>query len=389
MSKYADILKKKAKDWNCPDMMERVKIALPKLPFSSPFPNYMTYGGIPRNRITEFFGDPGGGKSSSAIDICKNAIKIFHDEYEAEVARMRELVASGKKEYAGPLEDLLERGPKKILYGDLEHSFDFKWATNMGIQEGDIDVMQPSDVPGEDILQAIQELIETGEVGLVVLDSIPSLVTKAELEKKYGERTVASLAGLMTVFLRKIVPILTRCSCTLLLINQTRPNMENPYVVNTPGGEAIKFYSSLRIFFRKGSPVDFVGNELPKNTEDPAGYIINLKVEKQKSAPNDRKIASYFLMAKTGIRPDFDFAKLAIDKYGIIKKNSGWFTMCDPSTGEILNDASGKPIKVNGAVRVYDYLQTHPDYYAQVRDYIVADINGQEETPAEDSLEEV
>ena len=282
MPSYADILKKKAKDWNCPDLMDRCKQILPRIPFSSPFPNYATYGGVPRNRITVYYGDPGGGKSSTSIDNCYQAVKLFAEEHETQVAAYREAIANGKKEYAGPLEDLIERGPKRVLYVDLEHAFDFKWADHMGIGEGDIDVMQPPDVPGEEILQTVQDIIETGEVGLVVLDSIPSLVTKAELEKKYGERTVASLAGLMTVFLRKIVPLLTRHDCTLIMINQTRPNMENPYVVNMPGGEAIKFYASLILFFRKGSPVDFVGNVLPKNVEDPAGYIIDIKIEKQK-----------------------------------------------------------------------------------------------------------
>lgn len=383
MPSYADILKKKAKDWNCPDLMDRCKQILPRIPFSSPFPNYATYGGVPRNRITVYYGDPGGGKSSTSIDNCYQAVKLFAEEHETQVAAYREAIANGKKEYAGPLEDLIERGPKRVLYVDLEHSFDFKWADHMGIGEGDIDVMQPPDVPGEEILQTVQDIIETGEVGLVVLDSIPSLVTKAELEKKYGERTVASLAGLMTVFLRKIVPLLTRHDCTLIMINQTRPNMENPYVVNMPGGEAIKFYASLILFFRKGSPVDFVGNELPKNVEDPAGYIINIKIEKQKTAPNDRKLSSYFLMAQTGIRPDFDFAKLAIDKYGIIKKSGGWYTLCDPATGEILVDETDKPVKVNGAIKVYEYLQTHPDYYASVQKFILDDINGKSDVDSD------
>ena len=97
-SSYEDILKKKAKDWGCPDMMSRAKKDIPRIPFSSPFPNYMTYGGIPRNRVTIFYGDPGGGKSSTSIDICKNAIQIFQEEHESEIVRMREAIAAGKKE---------------------------------------------------------------------------------------------------------------------------------------------------------------------------------------------------------------------------------------------------------------------------------------------------
>ena len=380
MANYADVLKKASKDWNCPDLFDSVKANIPKIPFSAPMLNWATYGGIARQRITEFLGAPGGGKSSSAIDLCFNAYNMFNEEHESKVQEMRQAVASGHKELAGPLEDLIDAGPKKILYADLEHSFDFKWAEKMGLTENMVDVMQPPDLPAEDILQMIQTVIETGQCGLIVLDSVPTLVPKAELEKKYGERTVAALAGLMTIFLRKIVPLLTRYDCTLLLINQTRPNMENPYVVNSPGGEAIKFYSSTRILFRLGSPVDFAGNELPASTENPNGYIINTKLMKQKVGSFDRKMASYFLMADSGIRPDYDYAKLAINKYAIIKKSGGWFTFCDPTTGEILEE-DGKPAKVNGQVKVYDYLQSHPDYYNLLKGYIQADINGTEFVP--------
>lgn len=390
MSSYSDIINKKKKEWDCPDMMNRPNCNK-KIPFSSPQMNYATYGGIPRNAITEFHGAEGGGKSSSSIDVCSNAVRIFKEEFDQEVQRMRELVSSGKKEYAGPLEDLIDRGPKKVFYLDLEHSFDIKWASKMNISSEDIEVMQPPDIPAEQILQTLQELIETGEIGLVVLDSIPSLVTQAELDKKYGERTVSSLAGLMTIFMRKIVSVLTRYECTLILINQIRDNMDNPYVINTPGGKAIKFYSSLRILFRLGTPVDMFGNELPASAENPAGYIVNAKIVKQKSAPFDRKLGSYYLMADSGIRPDFDYAKLAMNKYGIIKKAGAWMTLCDPNTGEVLMNDNNMPLKVNGLAKVYDYLHNHLDYYNAIKTYIENDINGVdvEESELVDSDEDV
>lgn len=384
---YADILRKKMKEWDAPDMME-VKHSGEKLPFSSPLLNYATYGGIPRNAITEFFGVPGGGKSTSSVDICKNAYQVFLKEHEEEVNALRLKISKGEKQYAGPLEDLIERGPKKVLYIDLEHSFDDKWAATLGVDRSQIDIMQPPDVPGEQILQTVQEFVESGEVGMLVLDSIPSLVTQAEMDKKYGERTVSSLAGLMTTFMRKITPLCARYETTLLMINQIRDNMDNPYVVSTPGGQAIKFYCSLRIQFNIGNPVDFLGNELPKSAENPEGYIINAKIVKQKSAPFDRKNASYFLMAKSGIRPDFDFAKLAIDKYGIIKKAGAWFTMCDPETGEILTTDGKTPVKINGLAKVYDYLKANPDYFNKLRTYIEADINGADPIAALKELDE-
>ena len=375
MSDFAKIIKDCEKEWACPELMESVnKTGGRKIPFSSPSLNYITYGGIPRAAMTEFYGVPGGGKSTSAIDICKNALEIFTKEYEDEIADIQAKIAKGKKELKSDLSDLMDRGPKKILYIDLEHSFNKKWAATLGITNKAIEIMQPPDIAAEKILQKVEDLIGTGEVGLIVLDSIPSLVPQAELEKKYGERTVAPLAGLMTQFCRKVTQILLRYDCTLLFINQLRANMNNPYVDNTPGGEAIKFYCSLIMCFRLGSPVDFLGNELPQKAENPSGYLINVKMVKQKSAPFDRKLGQYYLMSLSGLRVDFEFANLAIKQYNIIRKSGGWFTICDPETSEPL-EVDDTLVKINGLAKVYDYLQSNPEYYEKLCNFIINDIN--------------
>lgn len=378
MSMYDDIIKKKSKEWNAEHLMDGARMSSgDKLPFSSPLMNWSTYGGIPRNKISEFFGAPGAGKSTSAVDICKNAYPIFVQEHEERKMELRKIAATGNKGAKAELEELEENGPKKILYVDLEHSFDSAWAKTIGIKPEEIDIMQPPDVYAEQLLQTVQELIATGQVGLIVLDSIPSLVTQAELDKKFGERTVASLAGLLTIFFRKVVPLLTRYQCTLIYINQIRENMDNPYVVKTPGGQAPIFYSSLRILFQIGKPVDFAGNELLMSAENPAGYLVNAKIVKQKSAPNDRRNASYYLMCQSGIREDMDFAQLAIKKYGIINKAGGWFTMTDPYTGEVYEE-DGKIVKVCGMPKVFEYLQTNRAYYDKIKKFILDDINGTE-----------
>lgn len=380
-SGYVDIINKMKKEWKCEDLMNGAGKAVgDKIPFSSPLMNWATYGGIPRNRITEFFGDPGGGKTTTAVDICKNGIEIFKKDHEVKLTDLRDQLSKGRKTASAEIDDLEERGPKKVLYIDLEHSFDGRWAQKLGIDEADW-VMQPPDVVAESILQTIIDLIETGELGLVVLDSIPSLVPRTELEKKMGEKTVAALANILTIFCRKLVPLLTRYETTMLFINQTRDNQNNPYVVQTPGGRAPKFYACLRVYFRVGSPVDFLGNELPKSVENPAGYKIMAKLEKQKSAPWDRKLASYYLMCNSGIRPDFDYAQLAVNKYGIIKKTGAWFTLCNPYTGEVIekpdpyNGKKTVPVKLNGLGKVYEYLAENTEYYEQLKSYILDDIN--------------
>ena len=389
MGAYESIIKRKQKEWNCDDLMDSAKRPRgSKIPFSSPLLNFATYGGIPRDKMTEFFGDPGGGKSSTAVDICKNAVEIFKQEWEAECDKLRDKISRGDKQASLALEELQDRGPKKALYIDIEHSFDMEWAKTLGVEDGSIDIMQPPDIVAEELLQMIMDLIETGEVGIVVLDSIPSLVPRAELEKKLGERTVSALAGLLTIFTRKVVPLLARYQTTLLSINQTRDNMHNPYVVQTPGGRAVKFYCSLRILFRIGSPVDFLGNELPANTENPAGHIIHAQIKKQKSAPWDRKAGSYYLMSDSGIRVDMDYAQLAVKKYNIIKKSGAWFTICDPRTGEILDDPTGKPLKLNGMSKVLEYLQTNKEYFDVLREFIQSDIEGRDPNYVSSMLQE-
>lgn len=386
-SSYDAIIKKAKKTWDCEDLMDGPnKHGGKKLPFSSPLLNYSTYGGIPRDAITEFLGEPSGGKSTTAIDVCKNAYSVFKKEFDDESDALRDRVAKGDKAAALALSELNSHGVKKVLYIDLEHTFDEEWSEKLGIHKGEVDVMQPPNVVAEEVLQLVEELITSGETGLIVIDSIPSLVTRQELEKKYGERTVAALPGLLTTFFRKITPLLTQFDCTLLLINQTRDNMDNPYVVQSPGGKALKFYCSLRVLFRIGHPVDFLGNELPTNTENPAGYIVTMKIMKQKSAPNDRRAASYYLMSHSGIRTDIDLVKLAIDKYNIIIKKGGWFTFCDPYTKEILDDpiTPGKPLKVNGMSKVFDWVQVHPDYLKKLSDVIISDISGEDQKAVED-----
>ena len=379
MATYADIIKKCQKDWACPDLMESVNnVGGKKIPFSSPSLNWATYGGVPRASMTEFFGVPGGGKSTTAIDICKNALTIFNQEFSDEISRLQSLVSSGKKEAKIQLQDLTDRGPKKVLYIDLEHTFDRKWAKTLGIDNKDIDVMQPPNVSAEQILAKVEDLICSGEVGLMVLDSIPSLVTKAELEKALDDEKkpfASSLAGVMTLFIRRMVQLLTRYDCTMIFINQIRVNMQNEYIDNTPGGEAIKFYASLRMGFRLGCPVDFLGADLKMSAENPAGYKINVRLVKQKSAPFDRKLGEYYLMTQSGLRTDFEFANLAITKYQIIRKNAGWYTICNPETNEPMETEDGAIVKVNGLAKVYDYLQAHQEYYAWMCDIIVKDIN--------------
>ena len=142
------------------------------------------------------------------------------------------------------------------------------------------------------------------------------------------------------------------------------------------------------MLFQIGNPVDFVGNELPQKSDNPAGYIVNAKITKQKSAPMDRRNGSYYLMVKSGIRVDMDICQLAVKKYGLIKKNGAWFTMVDPDTGELIEDsATNKPLKVNGFVKILEYVQNNPEYYNKLKTFIINDIEGNPNSVALEDLD--
>lgn len=389
MPSYADLINKAKKDFKCETLMSgNTAKTVPKIPLSAPFMNYALYGGIPRGRMTEFFGEPGSGKSTTAVDVCKNAAKIFKQDFEVEKQELRKKIANGTKSAQIELQAVEERGPRKVLYVDIEHGFDRAWSEKIGINPEEVDVMQPPNIAAEDLLQLISDVIETGDVGLVVLDSLAALVPRAELEKKFGERTVASLAGLLTIFFRKVTPLLARYDCTMICCNQTRENMDNPYEVKTPGGVSVKFFASLRILFRMGQPLDTFGNELPKNVEDPAGYIIQAKIIKQKTAPFNRKLGTYTLMCDSGIMPMYDYVKLAMTKYGIIAKAGAWMTLTDPRTGEVYCNDQGTPVKLNGLAKVYAYMEANPDYYNMIVDFIEKDLNGSEDNNSEENSDD-
>lgn len=380
MSEFEALISKASKDWKAPHMMEGPKAPRgKKIPFSSPLLNWATYGGIPRYKITEFYGEYGGGKSTTCLDLCKNSIALFQQEWEDGLIALRE---RGTKEAKLEIAELEDNGPQKVLYIDLEHSFDSKWAKTLGIDMDTIQVMQPPDISAEKLLELVLNLVKTGEAGLIIVDSLPSLVTEAELDKKMGEKTVASVAGLLTVFSRKIIPLLTRYGSTLVLINQMRDNFATDFKDKTVGGRAVPYYASLRIKCMIGNPIDILGNELPQKTEDPAGYKMKVRIMKQKSAPFDRKNASYYLLCDTGIAPEMDYAQLALNSYGIIKKSAAWFTVCDPYTGEI-EEIDDKPVKLNGMAKVYDFLSSNPEYFDKLKKFIEDDINGVEDDLAE------
>lgn len=294
-----------------------------KIPFSSCRLNYMTYGGIPVGRIAEFYGADGGGKTTTAIDVAGNAQKMFPD--------------------------------KKVLFVDIEHTFDSCWATKLGLNCDDIIYLDPDSMGAEEVFNITKELIESGEISIGIIDSIGAMVSMQANEKQIGERTYGGISMPLTEFSNKIASVLSRTNCVLIGINQARDDMNSPYGgIITPGGKAWRHACSTRLEFRKGNYIDEKGNNLSRACENPAGNIVNVALVKSKVCRPDRKVGFYTLKYLEGIDYVSDAVDVAI-KMGLVVQGGAWFSLVDIETGEVLSKYQGKS-------KLVEYLKENDNY---------------------------
>lgn len=294
-----------------------------KIPFSSCRLNYMTYGGIPVGRIAEFYGADGSGKTTTAIDVAGNAQRMFSD--------------------------------KKVLFVDIEHTFDSCWATKLGLNCDDIIYLDPDSMGAEEVFNMMIELIDSGEISLCILDSIGAMVSMQANEKQIGERTYGGVSMALTEFSKKITPILSRTQTAFIGINQVRDDMNSMYGgTTTTGGRAWRHSCSTRLEFRKGNYIDEKGNNLSRACENPAGNIVNVALVKSKVCRPDRKVGFYTLKYLEGIDYVSDAVDVAI-KMGLVMQGGAWFSLVDIETGEILSKYQGKS-------KLVEYLKENGNY---------------------------
>ncbi len=295
-----------------------------RVPFPSPRLNYMTYGGIPRGRAIEFFGSEGGGKTTTSLIFCGEYQKAYPE--------------------------------KKVVFVDLENTFDDRWATINGVNTEDLVMFRPNNETAEEILQAVIDIVSSDEVSLLVLDSIPMLVPKQLYDQDVEKKAFGGVSIPISEFCRRISPKLYETNTTLILINQVRDNLKNPFdIYHSPGGRALKHLCALRLFFRKGSFIDDKCTELNNNAEEPAGNLVDMRVIKNKASRNDRRLGQYTLKYKDGIDVMSDTVFMAI-KFGIIKQAGAWFSMM----------IDGEEIKTNGKAKLVEHLETQPEAFADL-----------------------
>lgn len=351
-------------------------IEVAKIPFSSPTANWMTYGGIPVGKITEFFGGEGGGKTTSALDICANAQKKFNEVFEQhrekvldEIEQLKAKDTKDSKKKADKLmSDLMEyveRGPRVVVYIDAEQTLDVQWAQLLGVDTEAMILVRPQEQTAEQVLQIAIDLIATGDVGLCVLDSIPMLVSQNIFNEDMDKKSYGGISQALTVFCSKVTPHLTQQQCAFIGINQIREDLASMYnTVSTPGGKMWKHACSLRLRFRKDTLLDMNNGELTSRAENPAGNRVGIEIAKTKVCKPDRRIGYYTLNYTEGIDVLADIITVAL-QYRILKQGGSWYYYLDEE-GNVELDAENNEIKFQGKVKLLDELRNDEEFKEDV-----------------------
>lgn len=341
------------------------------IPLSSLTACYSLYGGIPRGRVIEFFGEENGGKTTTALDVVANAQKCFKQEYEQELNELQNKDKLTKVDEQR-LTYLQNRGKgQAIVWVDCENTFDEDWARTLGVNVDELYFVQPLSQSAEQIFQDVENMVLTGEVGLVVLDSLGAMLSQQEWEKTMEEKTYCGIAGPLTRFSKKIEYACAKHDCTFIGINQMREDISNSYsVYKTPGGKTWKHVCSLRLMFSKGPYYNEQYKDLTRSADGAAGNYVNLRIEKTKVCKPDRKNGSYTLNYSTGVDKYMDLVEIAL-KYNIITQSGAWYAILqDTDTGEVLMDAEGNIAKFNGKSKLIDYLKEDEEVYTYIEESV-------------------
>lgn len=363
------------------------RVYVEKIPFSSPRANYMTYGGIPKGKSTELFGPEGGGKTTAALDLVGNAQrqakKEWSDELEkvtTELEALKEKNNKSDKDKIKKLEtrklELEEQGPRRAVYVDTENTLDEEWAQLNGVDTDEMLLVRPEDQSAEQVLQMMLDLIDSGMVEIIVLDSVPMLVSQQLYDQTLEKKSFGGIAGALTEFSRRVSPKISQHRTALVAINQVRDDLENPYnIYNTPGGRAFKHLHALRIYCRKGSYLDERNQEIPNSKADnPSGNKADLRIVKTKVCKPDRLIGFHTINYEKGIDVLNDTIELAIH-YGFIVASGSWFRIIDPETGEIITLGDGTELKFQGRPALLQYLEDDTDLFDELYEAVHTKMN--------------
>ncbi|MCA9181356.1 MAG: recombinase RecA [Planctomycetales bacterium] len=271
--------------------------------------------GVPRGRIIEIFGPESSGKTTLALHICAEAQK------------------------AGGIASII----------DAEHAFDPSWAKKLGVQLDTLLVSQPSS--GEEAMQITEHLVKSNAVDVIVIDSVAALVPKAELDGEIGQSHVGLQARLMSQSMRKLTGAIAKSKTVVIFINQIREKIGVMFgsPETTPGGRALKFYTSCRIDVRR------IGSL--KDGEEVVGQRVRCKIVKNKVAPPFR-VAEFDMMHNSGISYEGDLLDVGAE-LKVINRSGAWFKYNETYLGQ-------------GKEKARAFLLENKDIAEEIKDLIMA-----------------
>lgn len=320
------------------------------LSLGSPSLDFCIYGGIPEGRIVEFSGPEGSGKTTNSF--------LAAASYQREELRRN------------------PDNPRSIVFLDNEGTLDPGWALKMGY-----DISEDAKVPtilirpeaqsAEEIFDMALDMLKTGEVGLLIFDSIATLVPMQIADESMEKQQMGGIAKALTRFANTAIGLLRKYKATLIAINQVRENIGGyGPALSTPGGRAWKHACSMRLMFKRGTFFDEDGNDLTTSAESPAGHIIDMAVLKTKTCRWDRKLGHAHLNYTRGIDIVQDTIDVAIHLGFIDNSTQGMYKLVDPSTGELMVDDEGKEIKIRGKKNVSTYFREHTEQWKKLYDKV-------------------
>jgi len=282
-------------------------------------------GGIPRGRIVEIYGPESSGKTTVALHVVAQAQK------------------------AGGI----------AAFVDAEHALDPAYAKKLGVNVDELYVSQPD--TGEQALEICEVLVRSGAIDIVVIDSVAALTPKAEIDGEMGDAFVGLQARLMSQALRKLTGIVNKTNCVCIFINQLREKVGVMYgnPETTPGGRALKFYSSVRIDIRRGEQL--------KDGSTVVGNRTKAKIVKNKVAPPFR-VAEFDILYGEGISKEGNLLDSAV-QLDIIHKSGAWFSYGDQRIGQ-------------GRENTRKYLKDNPAIAAEIDALVRAELMGKKDLEA-------
>jgi len=304
-----------------------------KIPFPSPKITWQLYGGIPANKITMIYGPESSGKTTAALGFISMAQDLFPEE--------------------------------KTLFVDAEYALDLNWAAKMGVNTTDLLIMEPKEQSGEEVLDHILTLGETGELSTIMLDSIPALTPQDQLEGSIADKTYGGISLGLTKFLREF----NKFDTSLFIINQVREEIDNPYKnLRIPGGRALRHYSSLILESKKGHLFNKDGQKVKRGSDKQAGHYVNIRIRKTKICKPDRIESSFTLNYTTGIDVISDTIDIA-QKYDIINRRGAYYYIINPETGEI-RTKDKEELKFHGKTALIDKLEEDDELKKNIIDQV-------------------